>query len=41
MPRVGGKRFSYSKSGKKAAKSYAKKTGKRLVRKTTKRRKKK
>jgi len=27
MPKVGQKRFSYSKKGKKAAKRYAKKTG--------------
>jgi len=27
MPRVGKKSFSYSKAGKAAAKSYAKKTG--------------
>ena len=31
MPRVGGKKFSYSKKGKAAAKAYAKRTGKRLV----------
>ena len=30
MPKVGGKKFSYSKSGKKAAKVYAKKTGKKV-----------
>ena len=28
MPKVGGKHFSYSAKGKKAAKAYAKKTGK-------------
>lgn len=33
MPKVGKKRFSYSKAGKAAAKSYAKKTGKRVVKK--------
>ena len=27
MPKVGGKHFSYSSKGKKAAKAYAKKTG--------------
>ena len=31
MPKVGGKQFSYSKKGKAAAKAYAKRTGKRLV----------
>jgi hypothetical protein len=30
MPKVGSKHFSYTKAGKKAAKSYAKKTGKRV-----------
>ena len=30
MPKVGGKKFSYSKTGKKAAKAYAKKTGKKV-----------
>ena len=29
MPKVGKKRFAYTKAGKKAAKSYAKKTGKK------------
>ena len=29
MPKVGGKKFSYTPKGKKAAKSYAKKTGKK------------
>ena len=33
MPKVGGKKFSYSKAGQKAAKTYAKKTG-RKVKKT-------
>lgn len=37
MPRVGSKKFSYSKSGRAAAKRYAKKTGK----KSTSKRKKK
>lgn len=30
MPKVGKKRFAYTKAGKKAAKSYAKKTGKKV-----------
>ncbi len=30
MPKVGKKSFAYTKAGKKAAKSYAKKTGKRV-----------
>ena len=30
MPKVNGKTFSYSRGGKKAAKSYAKKTGKKV-----------
>jgi hypothetical protein len=30
MPQVGGKKFSYTKQGKKAAKKYAKKTGKHV-----------
>jgi hypothetical protein len=30
MPKVGKKKFSYSKAGKKAAKKYAKKTGKKV-----------
>jgi len=29
MPNVGGKKFSYSKKGKAAAKRYAKKSGKK------------
>jgi hypothetical protein len=29
MPKVGKKKFSYTKAGKKAAKKYAKKVGKR------------
>jgi|TARA_R110000765_G_scaffold64392_1_gene125107 hypothetical protein len=33
MPKVGGKKFSYSKSGKAKAKAYAKKTGKKMSRK--------
>ena len=31
MPKVGGKKFTYTKAGKAAAKKYAKRTGKRLV----------
>ena len=31
MPKVGGKKFSYTKSGKAAAKKYAKRTGKRMT----------
>ena len=31
MPKVGGKHFSYSAKGRKAAKSYAKKTGKKVT----------
>ena len=30
MPKVGGKKFSYSKKGKAAAKAYAKRTGKTM-----------
>ena len=30
MPKVGNKHFAYSPKGKKAAKSYAKKTGKKV-----------
>tara|TARA_S200002703_G_scaffold109905_1_gene95614 strand:- start:140 stop:247 length:108 start_codon:yes stop_codon:yes gene_type:complete len=30
MPKVGKKKFSYSKKGKAAAKTYAKKTGKKM-----------
>jgi hypothetical protein len=33
MPKVGGKRFSYSKKGKKAASRYAKKTGQKVAKK--------
>ena len=39
-PKVGGKRFSYSKQGKTDAKRYAKKTGQRVTNKKTKTRKK-
>ena len=31
MPKVGKKSFAYTKGGKKAAKSYAKKTGKKVT----------
>ena len=31
MPKVGGKKFSYSKKGKAAAKAYAKRTGKTMT----------
>ena len=30
MPKVGKKKFPYTKTGKKAAKSYAKRTGKKV-----------
>ena len=33
MPMVNGKKFSYSKAGKKKAKAYAKKTGKKMKKK--------
>jgi len=33
MPKVGKKHFSYSKKGRKAASTYAKKTGKKVTRK--------
>jgi hypothetical protein len=33
MPKVGSKKFAYTKKGKAAAKSYAKKTGKPMTRK--------
>jgi len=33
MPKVGKKHFSYSDKGKKAAKAYAKKTGKKMTKK--------
>ena len=32
MPKVGKQKFSYTKKGKKAAKEYAKKTGKKVTR---------
>jgi hypothetical protein len=31
MPKVGGKKFSYSKAGQKAAKTHAKKTGQSMT----------
>ena len=34
MPKVGKKKFSYSKAGRAAAKSHAKKTGKKVKSKT-------
>ena len=34
MPKVGGKKFSYTKKGKAAAKKYAKRTGKRMTKKS-------
>ena len=36
MPKVGGKKFSYSKKGKAAAKAYAKRTGKKMTKRKTK-----
>jgi len=33
MPKVGGRQFGYSKKGKAAAASYAKKTGKKVTKK--------
>jgi hypothetical protein len=33
VPKVGKKHFSYTKSGRKAAENYAKKTGKKVKRK--------
>jgi len=36
MPKVGKKKFSYTKKGKTAAKKFAKKTGKKVVKKTPK-----
>ena len=40
MPKVGGKKFSYSKKGKAAAKAYAKRTGKKMTKAKPKSRKK-
>jgi hypothetical protein len=34
MPKVGKKHFKYTKSGKKAAKKYAKQTGKKMKRRS-------
>ena len=31
MPKVGGKKFSYTKKGKAAAKAFAKRTGKKIT----------
>ena len=36
MPKVGGKKFSYTKKGKAAAKAYAKRTGKKMTKRKTK-----
>ena len=36
MPKVGGKKFAYTKKGKAAAKRHAKKTGKKAVKETKK-----
>ena len=38
MPKVDGQKFTYTKAGKAAAKKYAKRTGKKLKKTTTKRR---
>ena len=35
MPKVGGKKFSYTKKGKAAAKAYAKRTGKKITKRKT------
>ena len=32
MPKVGGRKFSYTKKGKAAAKKFAKRTGKKMTR---------
>ena len=37
MPRVGSKKFAYTKAGKAKAKTYAKRTGKRLTKTKTRR----
>jgi len=39
MPKVGGKKFSYTAAGKAAAKRYADKTGKKLSNMTKKKKK--
>ena len=31
MPKVGGRKFSYTKKGKASAKAYAKRTGKKIT----------
>jgi len=36
MPKVGGRQFGYSKKGKAAAASYAKKTGKKVTKRKSK-----
>jgi hypothetical protein len=36
VPKVGGRHFSYSKAGKKAAASYAKKKGKKVTKRKSK-----
>jgi len=36
MPKVGKRRFAYTKKGKKAAKKYAKQVGKKVARKSKK-----
>ena len=38
MPRVGARKFSYTKKGKAAAKKYAKRTGKKITKAKTKKR---
>ena len=38
MPKVGKKKFSYTKKGKAAAKAYAKRTGKKMTKKSPKKR---
>ena len=40
MPKVGGKKFSYTKKGKAAAKAYAKRTGKKITKAKSKKRRK-
>lgn len=37
MPKVGGKKFAYTKAGKSAAKKYAKRTGKKITKAKTRR----
>tara|TARA_R110002020_G_scaffold141902_2_gene313732 strand:- start:318 stop:470 length:153 start_codon:yes stop_codon:yes gene_type:complete len=39
MPKVGDKKFDYTKKGKAAAKAYAKKTGKKISKKKPKKKK--